>query len=781
MTDTPSDKRNKANKSRAKIIKQGEALAREAIKHHVNGNLKKAEMAYKEIINSGLQSPIIFSNLGAICQTNGRTEEAIAFYKNAIKIDQRHHDAFSNLGALYKDLGQYNQALDATVKSLKLKPDNPIALLNLGSIYKDLGKLDQALTATVKSIEQNPNSADSFINLGSIYIELGNLDQALASTLKSLELNPGNPIALMNLGSIYRDLGNLDQALASTLKSLEMKPKNPDALMNLGGIYKELGRFNEALSSTLKSLEHKADSPGAINNVMVLLEQAPKGALNTRDLNPAYELLLKRTDISHRKLTGIFLQVFLPKIQEASKPETIITDTNRAFKTLATDWRFLKSLALTILPHQITELFFTRLRKEILIITTQKKEITPLIRTLTEALATQCYLNEYIYATSWEEDKLLMQAISETGEQQASINQNLAIIGCYMPLHATHFKPDLIHNYPTPDDTSKSFITTQFIEPSQESEIKKLLQGSLKPSNTISQLVQDMYEENPYPRYKYSDFTHESLVRPISNVIEMETKQKDLFFLNKLTDPETKPQVLIAGCGTGSQIISASRYKNTQITAIDLSRSSLAYAIRKTQEYGMSNITFKQMDILNVSSLKEIFDVIECSGVLHHMQNPDEGLHALVQQLNPGGYIQLGLYSKSARKVITKTREYIRKAGIEASAKNIREFRKKVFAGEIKEILNLLDSWKDFYSLSECRDLCFHPQEHLFTTEKIERLLGSQGLRFCGFIIPTEIESLYNSRFPEDVKITSLRNWGIFEKENPSAFASMYQFWAQKI
>ena len=41
MTDTPSDKRNKANKSRAKIIKQGEALAREAIKHHVNGNLKK--------------------------------------------------------------------------------------------------------------------------------------------------------------------------------------------------------------------------------------------------------------------------------------------------------------------------------------------------------------------------------------------------------------------------------------------------------------------------------------------------------------------------------------------------------------------------------------------------------------------------------------------------------------------------------------------------------------------------------------------------------------------
>ena len=58
------------------------------------------------------------------------------------------------------------------------------------------------------------------------------------------------------------------------------------------------------------------------------------------------------------------------------------------------------------------------------------------------------------------------------------------------------------------------------------------------------------------------------------------------------------------------------------------------------------------MDLLSVSDLGVLFDVIECSGVLHHMEQPADGLSALVQQLKPGGYIKLGLYSEIARKVI---------------------------------------------------------------------------------------------------------------------------------
>ena len=224
----------------------------------------------------------------------------------------------------------------------------------------------------------------------------------------------------------------------------------------------------------------------------------------------------------------------------------------------------------------------------------------------------------------------------------------------------------------------------------------------------------------------------------------------------------------------------ASRYQKAQITAIDHSSSSLAYAIRKTNEYEIDHATFRRMDLLNVTDLGDIFDIIECSGVLHHMENPSKGLSGLIKKLKPGGYIKLGLYSEIARKVIVKGRRTIQMLGINSSQESIREFRKKVLNGEIHELLDLPKFANDFYSLSECRDLCFHVQEHRYTTEKLQKLLDSHDLTFCGFMVPEQIKQHYQEQYPEDSDMTSLSNWGEFEKKHPSTFTGMYQFWAYK-
>ena len=289
-----------------------------------------------------------------------------------------------------------------------------------------------------------------------------------------------------------------------------------------------------------------------------------------------------------------------------------------------------------------------------------------------------------------------------------------------------------------------------------------------------------MYEEAPYPRFKFADYIDSKLAKPIFKAIELETSRKGLSFSEELKSLTSAPKVLIAGCGTGIQIINGSRYKNAQITAIDLSSSSLAFAIRKTKEYEMNNVIFRQMDLLNVAELGDIFDIIECSGVLHHMENPSNGLSALVQQLKPGGYIKLALYSEIARKVIVEARKIIQMLGIDSTAKEIRRFREQVLDGEIQELLDLPKFVRDFYSLSECRDLCFHVQEHRFTTDSLKKLLDSHGLTFCGFMVPEQIKKLYQEQYPEDIDMTSLPNWGEFEEKFPSTFTGMYQFWAYK-
>ena len=61
-------------------------------------------------------------------------------------------------------------------------------------------------------------------------------------------------------------------------------------------------------------------------------------------------------------------------------------------------------------------------------------------------------------------------------------------------------------------------------------------------------------------------------------------------------------------------ITSAARIKDSHVTAIDLSRSSLAFAVRKSVELGYDKIHYHRTDILDINSLKREFDIVESAG-----------------------------------------------------------------------------------------------------------------------------------------------------------------------
>ena len=86
----------------------------------------------------------------------------------------------------------------------------------------------------------------------------------------------------------------------------------------------------------------------------------------------------------------------------------------------------------------------------------------------------------------------------------------------------------------------------------------------------------------------------------------------------------------------------------------------------------------------------------------------------------------------------------------------------------------------DLFTISGCRDLLFHVQEHCVTPTEIERFLQENGMTFLGFDIAAEVLRSYRLRFPEDRAATNLAQWQVFENENPDTFVGMYQFWIQK-
>src|SRR5262249_52430406 len=176
------------------------------------------------------------------------------------------------------------------------------------------------------------------------------------------------------------------------------------------------------------------------------------------------------------------------------------------------------------------------------------------------------------------------------------------------------------------------------------------------------------YEENPYPRWV--------MASPAVKTIRIGDYIREKFprVAVRAVGGPGGVDILIAGCGTGSHPIDTFRkFTGARVLAIDLSRTSLAYAVRKTRALGLP-IEFAQADILALDGLTRSFDVIEASGSLHHLKDPAAGWRALLRRLKPGGLMLLGLYSRLARADINAARAVIAERGYRGTADDIRRF-----------------------------------------------------------------------------------------------------------
>jgi 2-polyprenyl-3-methyl-5-hydroxy-6-metoxy-1,4-benzoquinol methylase len=293
-------------------------------------------------------------------------------------------------------------------------------------------------------------------------------------------------------------------------------------------------------------------------------------------------------------------------------------------------------------------------------------------------------------------------------------------------------------------------------------------------SDDVSRKVRAQYEENPYPRWVKIGIP--TKVKSISEICG----ELNLHLHSKSIKNVTTPAILIAGCGTGQHSIgTASRFSDCQVTAVDLSLASLAYAKRKTAELGITNLEYLQADILKLNNLDQKFDIIESAGVLHHMDEPMAGWRVLTDLLKPSGLMMIGLYSELARQHIVGVRKEIALLRVGTSESEIREFRRSL-AESNDENHQLLTTSGDFFSLSALRDLIFHVQEHRFTLPQIKNCLDELGLKFCGFENENVISN-FRKFHGEDADIYDLALWHQYEESNPRAFPSMYQFWCQKL
>jgi 2-polyprenyl-3-methyl-5-hydroxy-6-metoxy-1,4-benzoquinol methylase len=306
-------------------------------------------------------------------------------------------------------------------------------------------------------------------------------------------------------------------------------------------------------------------------------------------------------------------------------------------------------------------------------------------------------------------------------------------------------------------------------EPQEEAQLRAAIPRLTSIEDAVSQMVRTQYEENPYPRWVRIPLTERAI--GIAGYLH----RKFPFAVFQRKSGGEIAELLSAGCGTGQLALEIAQSVTTRVLAVDLSLKSLGYASRKAQELRLRGIEFAQADLLELSTIGRSFDVVECSGVLHHMANPFAGWRTLLSVLRPGGFMIIGLYSKLARRGLDQAKAFIAQKGYGSSADEIRRCRQ-----DLLDFDKSIARFRDFFGISSSRDLLFHVQEQQTQLPAIAAFLKDNGLTFLGFEMDDATLQAYRRRFPGDPAATNLDHWYAFEQENPDSFAGMYRFWMQK-
>ena len=390
------------------------------------------------------------------------------------------------------------------------------------------------------------------------------------------------------------------------------------------------------------------------------------------------------------------------------------------------------------------------------------------------ALARQCFINEYVFAIRPQENdqlSLLGEAIAEALTSGAAIEpMQLAALAMYLPLHALPSAALLLEREWTP--AIEDILNQQVRDPMRERELRDSILRLTAIEDEVSQRVRRQYEENPYPRWVHA--AGQIVPASIDQYLREQFPTGAFTPLNKTTTLD----VLIAGCGTGQiAVASAQKYLGARVLAIDLSLGSLCYAKRSTPGDVAPHIEYAQADILRLASLDRNFDVINSSGVLHHMADPFEGWRILLSLLRPGGLMHLGLYSEAGRRDVWAARKLIAERGFKSTPDEIRRCRQELLETPLASVTR----FTDFFTTSECRDLLFHVQEARLNIPMLKAFIAKHGLKFLGFEFGLPALQQYRNHFASSGWAwTDLDRWHAFEAENPDTFSGMYQFWIQK-
>lgn len=725
-------------------------------------------------------------NLGVALQAAGEHPAAIASYERAIAVDPEYTAAHYNLARAHWLQSQHVEAEAAFRTALRLRDDFPEAWVGLAGALEELGRNEEALSALDKALALRGDYVGALLNSIALLRKMKRVEAAVTKARGFLELEPENPAAHTMLGLILQAFGEPSEAESSYRNALAFDPDYTEAKSHLSSLLQTAGRNQEAVPLLFDLVAGDPTSSAFRASLAQALDGRSLTNPGARERAILLSLCLDDDLFAplHASITALLKgdEGFQTLQRCARAGEDPFVCLAPAVAAWLREPILLAALPRLRISDVEVEEVLTHVRRCILLRFTSDhgSEVVgvALPPGFVCALAQQCFFSGYAFFPDENErqhvarlhNALEDELRNETIVPSRAFESSLAVAALYESLHSLKGCERLLE--PAPGDWGEAFrplLREQLENLMREREIAAQITPITTIDDAISLAVRAQYEENPYPRWvtteRRSTDTVEELLARLRPGHEVRVRARPV-------------PILIAGCGTGSHPIAVARsYPDSDILAVDLSLSSLAYASRMSAKLGVTNISYRQADILKLGELAARFTVIECAGVLHHLDDPLEGWRVLIGLLEPDGVMRIALYSQKARRGIQAARELAQARKFPPTTEGIQRFRRAILSLPDDHPAKRVLVCGDFFATDPCRDLVMHVREHQFTLPRIAEHLDQLGLEFLGLECANETRDRFEELFPSPDARVSIAAWHQFEEAYPDTFLAMYVFW----
>lgn len=203
--------------------------------------------------------------------------------------------------------------------------------------------------------------------------------------------------------------------------------------------------------------------------------------------------------------------------------------------------------------------------------------------------------------------------------------------------------PKIIKKLQCPKSKFSLFKDGDCLTTEDKKNIYEIDNGILRLINNIDDKktlgVREFYMDDPFPNYNSFD--------SLDNFIGQMSANSYIQSILNLIKPND--DILEFGCGTGQLGNYLSAMSHSNIIGADLTINSLKMANDFKNKNQLKGIDFIETDIFKPCFKEKSFDLVICSGVLHHTINPYLGFQNLVKYVKDDGYIIIGLYNEISR------------------------------------------------------------------------------------------------------------------------------------